>query len=264
MGKKKQFTGEHAQLEANKQKVLTELYGRSAYADLERKVRDLRHKALEKRYNELEKQSHVLQGKPAEEYRYRRDVRHEFSFRSEARQTRRGTYRVEVAEGPLHHPDTVINWRHSDIGAKKDQQCRTWARRRYRAATGDDVGHRISVAAGVDPAERRNVGMQNFIQNQGGGTYHAYEQAQRSWLQANPGQRLGICVQEAYTEDRHGQNRSRGRKVTLENDQGRAVFRDNLIHANSPAAQGRVRPESPKQQPPARGSITRSAGKRTR
>jgi hypothetical protein len=232
-------------LKAERERVLTDLYATRPHVDPGRQVPNLQHKELETRYNDVEKQLHELAGRPEDEYRYRRDVRHEFRFEAETHRTRDGTFRVEAAEGPVYHPDTVINWRNTEVGAAKDRELRAETRRRYGAQRGDDVGHRIALSAGVDPVEARNVGLQNFVQNEGGGTYHKYEAAQREWLATHPGEHLQIRVEECYHEGRFGTERAVARRCRLKDENGELAFRDNLVFANPRAANGRVRVQVP-------------------
>jgi hypothetical protein len=225
-----------------RQRIERDLYRHKAWLDPEQTRRNRSHKALEKEFNQINLSIHLLRGKPESEFRYRHDVRHEFQFGSHSQRTRRGSYRLESAEGTIRHPDEVINWRKTRIGREIDRQLRTSVRRQLGAPRGDDVGHRIPLWAGVDPGERRNVGLQNFQQNQGGGTWSAHEMLMRQWLgrPENHGRHLRASVQEAFRDDPTGRTRSRARKLSVLDDLGGRVIRDNVIHSN-PRFENRVR-----------------------
>jgi len=243
-------------LQVERQRLATELYGHKAWLGPEQNVRNLRHKALEKQFNDVARQIHILRGKPESEFRARRDVRHEFRFETQTHQTRRGTYRVEGVEGPIYHPDSVINWRRTRVGRQVDQQLRSNVRRTLGASPGDDVGHRLPLSAGVDPGERRNVGLQNFQQNQAGGTWHVHETILRQWLRNNEGRHLEARVNETFHDHPSGRTRSLSRKISVEDNHGGMVMRNNVFHAN-PRFENRVRvapPSQPHTQTPSKGN----------
>jgi hypothetical protein len=138
------------------------------------------HEDLEKEYNELRRKR---MGQSLENYVYKRDVRHEFEF-TETRDEKDRVIRISARNAidpadesgqrqfPLRNPDTVINWRRSDVGGDLDEKARSISK-----GTGDDAGHLIALEFGADPKHAENISNQNFVQNQAKGTYRDFENA---------------------------------------------------------------------------------------
>jgi hypothetical protein len=171
-----------------------------------------RHRELEQQFNAHRR---TRLGQAEAEYVPLQDVRHEFQFSTiRGRDSEGNPVVIHRVDGTLRDPATVINWRNTDVGKQIDQKARSQFH-----GTGDDAGHLAALWAGADPKEMQNLGAQNFVQNQGGGTYHGMEMWYRKQLASNP-EGLKIQIDEKYMPDKYG-DRPMGRIVRVEGDETR-------------------------------------------
>ena len=68
---------------------------------------------------------------------------------------------------------------------------------------------------GADPSDVRNISRQNFIQNQGGGTWHDMERRWANELRTRPDVRLHVSVTDRHPVDKYGKERPMGRIVVV-------------------------------------------------
>lgn len=189
-----------------RERAATELYGVSRGAAPER------HQELERAYNRANARVHALQGREGP-YRYQRDAREDFRFDERVSVGARGQrIRTIHAKGELSDPDTVVNWRNTEVGARHDKRLREGIS--YK--TGDDAGHIVACKFGVDPAERRNISRQNPSQNQAGGNYYAMEQRADQHCRQGPDHRVQLNVREHFHADRYGNRRPLVRVAELQ------------------------------------------------
>src|SRR5262249_3312512 len=132
------------------------------------------------------------------------------------------TRRKVVVEMPLNDPDGVINWRNTEVGRAEENRLKNTLKRGGKLEA-DDVGHLIALSHGADPAQRENVGWQNFQQNQGGGTYHDFENRYRQLARDNPGEEYRLLVTETYNRDKYGNDRSYHRNLKVVDSSGEVV-----------------------------------------
>jgi hypothetical protein len=101
------------------------------------------------------------------------DIRHMFDFPMITR-SGSGRYWVKEARGRLGVPGTVAGVRNNS------------AQRMVSGGSGDDAGHLIGTQFGA-PGDARNLSRQNWVQNQGGGTFHSLEDAWAGKLRSGVG-----------------------------------------------------------------------------
>ena len=119
------------------------------------------HAEAEADFNRARKERMIAEGSLQGEYQPQRDVRHEFDFKPHPN-AEKGEVGI-VAKGPLHNPDEVINWRHTEVGKAADAEARS-----AYLGSGDDAGHLISPEFGADPGEPLNLSGQHHVANQQG------------------------------------------------------------------------------------------------
>ncbi len=165
------------------------------------------HRRNEQAFNDLRKGRLESEGRGAE-WRYQKDVRHQFEYGEQKDASGEVTHQTARTKPGhhLHKSEDVINWRHTEAGEAADARARKMSKQ-----TGDDAGHLISPEHGADPGDSRNIARQNFLQNQGGGTWHNQER-QISHDVNQSGKRVGMSVEIQYNADKHG-DRPFNRKV---------------------------------------------------
>ena len=188
------------------------------------------HQIHEQQYNDIRKQRLEQEGR-GEEFRYQKDVRHEFEYGEGSARTKEGCQ--------LRKSDEVINWRNTEVGAKADKKaCQDVSRN-----TGDDAGHMISPEFGADPGDKRNIARQNYLQNEGGGTWHKEEQRIKDDVNKN-GKQMGMSVEMQSNPDKYG-DRPYNRKLgTWEQDaNGKTVpgTKQSVAYGNFSAEEVRAR-----------------------
>ncbi len=212
-------------LRIRQQETATKLYHSDANADPQG------HQRWENEYNRLGQKIHELAGN-RKQYVAKRDVRHEFTFAAPqyVRVADGSQRRVESVEGPLHHRDTVINWRKTDVGHKIDASLRRTAKKKLggTAGDGDAVGHRIALSAGIDPAEKRNIGLQEGVQNGPRGTYYSAENRYRRLAAAHGDQHCRLEVRETHFDQKYRSPRSIQREILVRDHNGTQINEENI------------------------------------
>ncbi len=131
---------------------------------------------------------------------------------------------IKEAAGRLGVPGQVVQHRSRS------------AQRSVSGGTGDDAGHLIGNRFGASGGTE-NLSQQNWIQNQGGGTYHDLENAWDAKLQSGTG--IQVRVQDVF---RPGETRPFMRRTQwVEVDTTGRVSSHELIFANPHSARSRDR-----------------------
>lgn len=196
------------------------------------------HDDFERRFNEIEMELFMRDGGERAKYKFKHDLRHYFDFPPETRDfigpieqvaqmRKRSDGKGEYTLLPV---DEVINWRNTEIGAKKDKELR----RKIRKENLDDSGHLIGLAFGADPAEQRNVIAQNCVQNEWSGSWYQVEEDLKEKLKTHHDCRIRVRVVYSSGPD---PSKRRGHYWQLEasgkdSDGKPAILYGNLYHTN--------------------------------
>jgi hypothetical protein len=202
---------------------------------------DAEHDHLEARFNNIERELFIRRGGDPSDYKYKYDVRHYFSFHQKLEKGRIVEQRAEMAqlsEGKgtyaLKPTDEVIDWRKTEVGRKADAA----VRRTIAESRLDDAGHLIGLQFGTDPRERLNLVPQNYLQNQGGGTWHRSENSLKENLHRHNSCHVAVTV--TFKEEKFGQRVSSWKMDAwgVNRNGGTVRFDENLIHLNTAAHYG--------------------------
>jgi DNA/RNA non-specific endonuclease len=198
-----------------------------------RSAADPSHTAMEATFNAFERELFLRERGNLEDYEYKFDVRHYFAFfeipdlkdHSKVKQIASMAVRDDGTLYTMCPTNKVINWRNTGVGKRADAKTRK-SKDRYGL---DDAGHLIGLQFGTDPREEKNLADQNFLQNQGGGTWHSQELHLQNFLDSHSGCRVEVVVH--YSKDQYGRRRQYW-KMNV-SDENHIALNDNLVYFNA-------------------------------
>jgi len=210
---------------------------------------DREHASLEARWNGLRQEEIQLhneanaekraRGERAKDktYTYKSDRRDNFIYEEKTVQTPHGDRRERKSKGELGRPSETINWR---ADTKVGKRIHERVRQRVGRGVDDDAGHLIGCQFGADPAESYNIGAQNFVQNQGRGTWHYMERCWANELEANKGASIHVVLSETYDEKKYGDRaRQRDASIKRTDAKGASATKQTFMNSHTYSKEGR-------------------------
>ncbi len=219
-----------AQIKADHEANATRLYCSNSESE--------NHAQLEEQFNDSGRRLHEAEGRSGE-YVPKQDIRHEYEEDDiQYKTTSEGTERrIHTSRMRLQNPDSVLNWRNTEIGGRHDTAVRkTDGTANGVTHDGDDAGHSIAVSFGADPATLSNVSRQNAKQNRAGGTWYNGEAEARNIARENPDKELYMEVRTVYDVDKYGEKRPLYREMVV-------YEKDGLVQGNAEARSNAFDPE---------------------
>jgi hypothetical protein len=147
------------------------------------------------------------------------DISGQFAFKT----VKQGGKEIKTAEGWLGVPGKVMTHRSSA------------AQKGVSGGTGDDAGHMIGNQFGA-PGDAKNLSLQNWVMNRGGGTWHELERQWADLLQKGYKVRVKVTdVAEAGARPYH-----RKAEWTLVHPDGKGTSNHSLDFLNATTPKGRA------------------------